>query len=153
MTKKAQIDETDRTILSFLIKNARTPFLEIARACGISGAAIHQRIRKLEDAGIISGSKFTVKPKAVGFDICAFVGILLDKPNVYNNVIKELEKIPEIVECHFTTGTWALLVKIYCVDNNHLMDVLVNKMQNISGVGRTESFISLEQTIDREFSI
>ena len=153
MTKKVQIDETDRTILSFLIKNARTPFLEIARACGISGAAIHQRIRKLEDAGIISGSKFTVKPKAVGFDICAFVGILLDKLNVYNNVIKELGKIPEIVECHFTTGTWALLVKIYCVDNNHLMDVLVNKMQNISGVGRTESFISLEQTIDREFSI
>ncbi len=153
MNKKVQIDKTDRTILSFLIKNARTPFLEIARACGISGAAIHQRIRKLEDAGIISGSKFTVKPKAVGFDICAFVGILLDKPNVYNNVIKELGKIPEIVECHFTTGTWALLVKIYCVDNNHLMDVLVNKMQNISGVGRTESFISLEQTIDREFSI
>ena len=139
--------------MSFLIKNARTPFLEIARACGISGAAIHQRIRKLEDAGIISGSKFTVKPKAVGFDICAFVGILLDKPNVYTHVIKELGKIPEIVECHFTTGTWALLVKIYCVDNNHLMDVLVNKMQNISGVGRTESFISLEQTIDREFSI
>jgi Lrp/AsnC family transcriptional regulator for asnA, asnC and gidA len=153
MNKKVQIDETDRTILSFLIKNARTPFLEIARACGISGAAIHQRIKKLEDAGIISGSKFTVKPKAVGFDICAFVGILLDKPNVYNNVIKELGKIPEIVECHFTTGTWALLVKIYCVDNNHLMDVLVNKMQNIPGVGRTESFISLEQTIDREFSI
>jgi len=153
MNKKVQIDETDRKILSFLIKNARTPFLEIARACGISGAAIHQRIRKLEDAGIISGSKFTVKPKAVGFDICAFVGILLDKPNVYNNVIKELGRIPEIVECHFTTGTWALLVKIYCVDNNHLMDVLVNKMQNISGVGRTESFISLEQTIDREFTI
>ena len=153
MNKKIQIDSTDRTILSYLIKNARTPFLEIARACGISGAAIHQRIKKLEDAGIISGSKFTVQPKAVGFDICAFVGILLDKPNVYNNVIKELEKIPEIVECHFTTGTWALLVKIYCVDNNHLMNVLVNKMQNISGVGRTESFISLEQKIEREFSI
>ncbi|MBI9053677.1 MAG: Lrp/AsnC ligand binding domain-containing protein [Bacteroidales bacterium] len=153
MNKKVQIDATDRTILSYLIKNARTPFLEIARACGISGAAIHQRIKKLEEAGIISGSKFTVQPKAVGFDICAFVGILLDKPNVYNNVIKELEKIPEIVECHFTTGTWALLVKIYCVDNNHLMNVLVNKMQNISGVGRTESFISLEQRIEREFSV
>ncbi|MCG8412498.1 MAG: Lrp/AsnC ligand binding domain-containing protein [Bacteroidales bacterium] len=153
MSKKAQIDSIDRTILSYLIKNARTPFLEIARACGISGAAIHQRIKKLEDSGIISGSKFTVQPKAVGFDICAFVGILLDKPNVYDNVIKELRKIPEIVECHFTTGTWALLVKIYCVDNNHLMNVLVNKMQNIPGVGRTESFISLEQRIDREFSI
>ena len=129
MTKKAQIDETDRTILSFLIKNARTPFLEIARACGISGAAIHQRIRKLEDAGIISGSKFTVKPKAVGFDICAFVGILLDKPNVYNNVIKELGRIPEIVECHFTTGTWALLVKIYCCINRDYGSLNILKNQ------------------------
>lgn len=148
-----QIDATDRKILSYLIKNARTPFLEIARSCGISGAAIHQRIKKLEDAGIISGSKFTVKPKAVGFDICAFVGILLDKAHVYSNVIREIEKIPEIVECHFTTGNWSLLVKIYCVDNQHLMNVLVNKMQNIPGVARTETFISLEQTIDREFSI
>lgn len=153
MSQKIQIDETDRKILSFLIKNARTPFLEIARSCGISGAAIHQRIRKLEDAGIISGSKFIVKPKAVGFDICAFVGVLLDKAHIYKNVIKDIEKIPEIVECHFTTGTWALLLKIYCVDNQHLMNVLVNTIQNIPGVARTETFISLDQTIDREFSI
>ncbi len=153
MNQKVQIDATDRKILSYLLKNARTPFLEIARSCGISGAAIHQRIRKLENAGIISGSKFIVKPKAVGFDICAFVGILLDKAHIYNNVIKEIEKIPEIVECHFTTGTWALLLKIYCVDNQHLMNVLVNTIQNIPGVARTETFISLEQTIDREFSI
>jgi len=148
-----QIDAIDRNILSHLIKNARTPFLEIARSCSISGAAIHQRIKKLEEAGVISGSKFTVQPKAVGFDICAFVGIMLDKAHVYSNVIREIEKIPEIVECHFTTGSWALLVKIYCVDNQHLMNVLVNKMQNIPGVDRTETFISLEQTIDREFSI
>lgn len=153
MSRKIQIDSIDRIILSYLIKNARTPFLEIARACGISGAAIHQRIKKLEDSGIISGSKFTVKPKAVGFDICAFVGIMLDKGHIFDNVIKEIEKIPEIVECHFTTGNWALLVKIYCVDNQHLMNVLVNKMQNIHGVSKTETFISLEQTIDREFSI
>ncbi|MCB2195493.1 MAG: Lrp/AsnC ligand binding domain-containing protein [Bacteroidetes bacterium] len=153
MAQKVQIDATDRKILSFLIKNARTPFLEIARSCGISGAAIHQRIRKLEDAGIISGSKFIVKPKAVGFDICAFVGVLLDKAHIYKNVIREIEKIPEIVECHFTTGTWALLLKIYCVDNQHLMNVLVNTLQNIPGVARTETFISLDQTIDREFSI
>ncbi len=153
MAQKVQIDATDRKILSFLIKNARTPFLEIARSCGISGAAIHQRIRKLEEAGIISGSKFIVKPKAVGFDICAFVGVLLDKAHIYKNVIRDIEKIPEIVECHFTTGTWALLLKIYCVDNQHLMHVLVNTLQNIPGVARTETFISLDQTIDREFSI
>ncbi|HSH50689.1 MAG TPA: Lrp/AsnC ligand binding domain-containing protein [Bacteroidales bacterium] len=153
MSKKVQIDATDRKILSHLIKNARTPFLEIARDCNISGAAIHQRIKKLEESGIIGGSKFTVKPKAVGFDICAFVGILLDKGHVFNKVIQEIEKIPEIVECHFTTGTWSLLVKMYCVDNQHLMETLVNKMQKIPGIARTETFISLDQTIDREFSI
>ncbi len=153
MSRKVQIDATDRKILSYLIKNARTPYLEIARACGISGAAIHQRIRKLEDNGIISGSKFIVKPKAVGFDICAFVGILLDKAHVYKNVIKSIERIPEVVECHFTTGTWALLLKIYCENNQHLMNVLVDTIQNIPGVERTETFISLEQTIDREFGV
>jgi len=153
MAHKVQIDATDRIILSFLIKNARTPFLEIARSCGISGAAIHQRIRKLEDAGIISGSKFIVKPQAVGFDICAFVGILLDKGHIFDKVVQEIEKIPEIVECHFTTGTWSLLVKMYCVDNQHLMNVLVTKMQKIPGIARTETFISLDQAIDREFSI
>ena len=153
MTQKFQIDTTDRKILAYLLKNARTPYLEIARNCGISGAAIHQRIRKLEDAGIISGSKFIVKPKAVGFDICAFVGIMLDKGHVFDKVIHEIEKIPEIVECHFTTGTWSLLVKIYCVDNQYLMNVLVNKMQKIPGIARTETFISLDQAIDREFSI
>ena len=153
MSKKTQIDSTDRKILSFLIKNARTPYLEIARSCGISGAAIHQRIRKLEESGIISGSKFIVQPKAVGFDICAFVGILLDTAQVYKNVIREMDKIPEVVECHFTTGTWALLLKIYCENNQHLMNVLVNIIQNIPGVERTETFISLEQTIDREFSV
>jgi len=153
MSKKIQIDAIDRKILSYLIKNARTPFLEIARACGISGAAIHQRIRKLEESGIISGSKFIVSPKAVGFDLCAFVGVLLDRAHIYKNVIRDIEKIPEVVECHFTTGQWALLLKIYCVDNQHLMRVLVNTIQNIPGVERTETFISLDQTIDREFSI
>ena len=153
MGQKLQIDATDRKILSFLIKNARTPFLEIARACGISGAAIHQRFNKLEESGIISGSKFMVKPKAVGYDICAFVGVYLEKTHVYKNVIKEIEKIKEVTECHFTTGSWALLLKIYCTDNQHLMNVLVNTIQNIPGVARTETFISLDQTIDREFSV
>jgi Lrp/AsnC family transcriptional regulator, regulator for asnA, asnC and gidA len=153
MSQKLQIDATDRKILSFLIKNARTPFLEIARACGISGAAIHQRYNKLEELGIISGSKFMIKPKAVGYDICAFVGVYLEKAHIYKNVIKDIDKIPEVTECHFTTGTWALLLKIYCTDNQHLMNVLVNTIQNIPGVARTETFISLDQTIDREFSI
>ena len=101
---KYQIDDIDRKILSYLVKNARVPFLEIARECGISGAAIHQRVKKMEDAGIIEGSRFIVKPRALGFKICAFIGVILDNASQYKKVVKEIEKIPEVIECHFITG-------------------------------------------------
>ncbi len=153
MAKTLKIDETDRRILTYLIHDARKPYLEIARECGISGAAIHQRIRKLESNGVIEGSKFKVKPKRVGFDICAFVGIYLDQAHMYKQAVKEFEQIPEIVECHYTTGEYAILLKIYCKSNEHLMDILVNTIQNIRGVARTETFISLEQTINRDIEV
>lgn len=153
MAKTPKIDETDRRILTYLIHDARKPYLEIARECGISGAAIHQRIRKLENNGVIEGSKFKVKPKRVGFDICAFVGIYLDQAHMYKQAVKEFEQIPEIVECHYTTGEYAILLKIYCKSNEHLMDILVNTIQNIRGVARTETFISLEQTINRDIEV
>jgi Lrp/AsnC family transcriptional regulator for asnA, asnC and gidA len=153
MAKTPKIDETDRRILTYLIHDARKPYLEIARECGISGAAIHQRIRKLESNGVIEGSKFKVKPKRVGFDICAFVGIYLDQAHMYKQAVKEFEQIPEIVECHYTTGEYAILLKIYCKSNEHLMDILVNTIQNIRGVARTETFISLEQTINRDIEV
>ena len=101
---KYQIDDIDRKILSYLVKNARIPFLEIARECGISGAAIHQRVKKMEDAKIIEGSRFIVKPRALGLKICAFIGVVLDNAHQYRAVVKELKKIPEITECHFITG-------------------------------------------------
>ena len=107
---KYQIDDIDRKILSHLVKNARMPFLEIARECGISGAAIHQRVKKMEEIGIIEGSRFIVKPSALGFQICAFIGITLDNAHQYKSVVKEIEKIPEVIECHFITGpdsTWS----------------------------------------------
>lgn len=150
---KLQIDEVDQKILSYLIKNARMPFLEIARECGISGAAIHQRVKKLEDAGIIDGSRFIVKPQALGYEVCAFIGILLDHAHQYKSVVKEIEAIPEIVECHFTTGNYTFFVKLLCRDNQHLMDVLINTLQNIPGISKTETFISLEQTVDREIKL
>ena len=112
-----RIDSIDQKILSFLIKNARMPFLEIARECGISGAAIHQRVRKMEEAGIIAGSHLVVKPKALGFDVCAFVEIQLSEPNIYSPAIEDLKKMREVVECHFITGDMSLLLKIYCRDN------------------------------------
>lgn len=149
MSEKFKVDAIDQKILSYLVKNARMPFLEIARECGISGAAIHQRVKKMEDAGIVAGSRMIVKPKALGFDVCAFVGVQLVSTNQYIGVIEALKKMPEVVECHFITGEFALLLKLFCRDNEHLMDVLVNTIQNITGISRTETFISLDQAIER----
>ncbi|HNV52508.1 MAG TPA: Lrp/AsnC ligand binding domain-containing protein [Tenuifilaceae bacterium] len=149
MSEKFKVDAIDQKILSYLVKNARMPFLEIARECGISGAAIHQRVKKMEDADIIAGSRMIVKPKALGFDVCAFVGVQLVSTNQYVGVIDALKLMPEVVECHFITGEFALLLKLFCRDNEHLMDVLVNTIQNIQGISRTETFISLDQAIER----
>ena len=145
-----QLDETDRKILSFLVTNARTPFLEIARECGISGAAVHQRVHKLEAAGIITGSRMTVKPGALGLNVCAFISICLSEDNKYPEVIAALKHVPEIVECHFVTGKSALFVKVYCFDNEHLMGILINTIQRIPYVISTETMISLDQSFDRE---
>ncbi len=147
------MDDIDKKILSYLMKNARMPFLEIARECGISGAAIHQRVKKLEEAGVIDGSRFTVKPKALGYQMCAYMGVFLERANVYENVIRDLKNIDEVVECHFITGNFTLLLKIYCRDNAHLMNVLVETIQNIPGIASTQTYISLEQTIERQVSL
>ncbi len=149
---KIQIDEVDQKILTYLIKNARMPFIEIARECGISGAAIHQRVKKLEDAGIIDGSRFIVKPSALGYEVCAFIGVILDHAHQYKMVVEKIQQIPEVVECHFTTGNFTFLVKLMCRNNQHLMDILINTLQNIPGIAKTETFISLEQTVGREIN-
>lgn len=144
------IDATDRKILSMLVKNARMPFLEIARECGVSGAAIHQRVKKLEQTGIITGSRILVKPQAIDLNICAFIFVSLAEANKYKEVIEQIKKIPEIVECHFVTGRYALLLKLYCHDHDHLMDVLINTIQNIPFISYTETLISLEQAVERQ---
>ncbi len=145
-----QIDDIDRKILSFLVKDARMPYLEIARQCGVSGAAIHQRMRKLEENGVVTGSRMLVKPSAIGLNVCAYVNISISEANKYREVIASLKKIPEIVECHFVTGTALVLVKIYCLDNDHLMDVLLNTIQNVPHVQSTNTMISLEQAFERQ---
>ncbi len=150
MADKYQVDEIDQKILGFLVKNARMPFLEIARECGISGAAIHQRVKKMEEAGVIDGSRMNVKPKALGYDVCAYAGVQFAAANQYEGVVDALRQMQEVVECHFTTGKFALLLKIYCRDNEHLMEVLVNTIQNIPGVMNTETFISLDQAFERQ---
>ena len=147
---KYQLDPIDQKILSSLVKNARMPFLEIARECGVSGAAIHQRVKRLENNGVITGSRLLVKPQALGLNVCAFISISLSETGKYQDVIAHLKKIPEIVECHFVTGKYAILAKVYCFDNDHLMEVLLNTIQKIPYIQSTETMISLEEPIERQ---
>jgi Lrp/AsnC family transcriptional regulator, regulator for asnA, asnC and gidA len=147
------IDSLDRKILSILTRNARAPFLEVARACNISGAAVHQRVQRLIKLGIISGSQFNVDPKKLGYKTCAFIGIFLDNAALFSNVSEKLIKIPEITQCHYTTGEYAMFVEVYTRDNEHLRAVLADKIQAIKGVSRTETFISLDILVDRQMPV
>lgn len=148
-----QVDVIDKKILNLLMENARMPFLEIARICGISGAAIHQRVNKLEDAGLFKGSKYIIEERALGYNTCAYIGVHFEKGSVYASVVELIKQIPEVVECHYTTGTYALFLKIYARDNHHLMQILSNQIQNVEGIASTETFISLEQTIQRQITL
>ena len=150
---KVNIDAIDRKILQYLIKNARMPFLEIARECGISGAAIHQRVKKLDDQGVILGSRLEVDPKTLGFDVCAIIGIRVSDPTMNLDTVEALRRIPEIVECHFITGQYNILIKLYCVDNEHLMRTIFDHVLKISGISNTETFISLNEAFTRQVNV
>jgi len=147
------IDGIDKIILRQLMEDARKPILEIARKVGISGAAIHQRLRKLEKSGLLAGSKFIIDPKVLGYRTLAFIGIYLDRAANNARAVRQLKDIPEVIECHYTTGNWSVLIKILCKNNEDLMHLLNKKIQAIDGVSRTETFISLDQQIDRQLKI
>jgi Lrp/AsnC family transcriptional regulator for asnA, asnC and gidA len=151
--KNVLIDGLDKVILKALMTNARKSINEIAKTAGISGAAVHQRLKKLEKTNLISGSQLIINPKILGYKTMAFIGIYLDKAIRNPEAVKQLEKIPEVIECHYTTGNWSILIKILCEDNQHLMNVLNHKIQTIEGVSRTETFISLYQQIKRQIQI
>ena len=148
-----KIDVLDTKILSLLSSNARMPFKDVAAECGVSRAAIHQRVQHMIENGVITGSGFDVNPKSLGYNTCTYVGITLERGSMYKTVVERLLHIPEIVECHFTTGPYTMLVKLYARDNGQLMDLLNNKMQSIDGVVATETLISLEQSIKREVPV
>lgn len=150
---KVEIDGIDKEILRELMTDARKPILQIAKNVGISGAAIHQRLKKLEQSKVIIGSKFVVDHAILGFNTMAFVGVYLDRAARNAEAIRELKKIPEVLECHYTTGNWSILIKIICLNNQHLMQLLNTKIQAIDGVSRTETFISLDQQIDRQIQL
>lgn len=148
-----KVDNLDRKILEIITLNARIPFKDVAVKCGVSRAAIHQRVQRLIEMGVIIGSGYHVNPKSLGYSTCTYIGITLEKGSMYKSVVAELNKLPEIVECHFTTGSYTMLTKVYARDNEHLMDLLNNKLQEIPGVIATETLISLEQSIRKEVPI
>lgn len=149
----AKIDNLDLRILQIISGDARIPLSDVAIRCGVSRAVVHQRIAKLAERGTILGSGYRVNPQSIGYSTCTFVGVNLEKGSMYNDVVSKLMEIPEIVECHFTTGNYTMMIKLYAYDNAHLMDLLNNKIQQIPGVISTETLISLQQSISRQLPI
>ena len=148
-----KIDRLDLHILKIVMHNARIPSKDVALECGVSRAAIHQRLQRLIDMKVITGSGYKVNPKTLGYATCTYIGVNLERGALYRNVVPELEKIPEVVECHITTGPNTILIKHYIRDNEQLMDLLNNKIQMIPGVVGTETLISLDNSIDREIPV
>lgn len=148
-----QLDKIDLKILSILMKDAKKPYTEIANLIHVSGGTVHVRMKKLEKLGVVAGSQLTIDHTKLGYDITAFLGIYLDKSSLYNQVSLAMQSIPEIVAAHYTTGNYSIFAKIICRDTNHLRDVLHDKLQKIPGIQRTETFISLEESINRPLEL
>ena len=148
-----KVDKLDRQILEIVSLNARIPFRDVAEQCNVSRAAIHQRVQRMIENDVITGSGYHINPKVLGFATSAYIGVKLERGSMYKDAIPEFEKIPEVTECHFTTGPYTLLVKLYARDNEHLMNLLNAKIQEIPGVTATETLISLEQSIKKEIPI
>jgi Lrp/AsnC family transcriptional regulator for asnA, asnC and gidA len=148
-----KIDQLDRKILQIITNNARMPFKDVAEECGVSRAAIHQRVQRLIDINVITGSGYTVNPKMLGYQMCAYIGITLERGSMYKEVVNELEKIPEIVESQYTLGSYTILIKLYAKNDEHLMELLNGRIQEIPGVATTETLTSLDQRIKRTIPI
>lgn len=153
MTLRSSLDDWDLKILDIITKNARIPFKDVAKEVGISRAAVHQRVNRMVDLGVIVGSGYHIDPKKVDFKTCTYIGIFLEKGGLFTEVVKKLEDIPEIVECHYTTGQYAIFIKIQTKTNKHLKKIIDTDLQGIDGISRTETFISLEQEFKRQIPI
>ncbi|ERJ72015.1 transcriptional regulator, AsnC family [Prevotella disiens JCM 6334 = ATCC 29426] len=146
------LDKLDKKILCLIAEDARIPFLEVARECKVSGAAIHQRIQKLTNLGVLKGSQFVIDPEKIGFETCAYMGLNLKNPENFDEAVEALKKIPEIVECHYTTGEYDLFIKVYAHNNHHLLTIIHDKLQ-VLGLSRSVSLISYNAVIDRPLPI
>lgn len=148
-----KIDELDRKILKIITQNARIAFKDVAEQCGVSRAAVHQRVQKMCDNQVITGSSYHVQPQMLGYQLCVYIGITMEKASMYNQVIAALEKIPEVVEAQYTLGAYGLLIKVFARDNEHLMKILNTQIQEIEGVANTETLTTLAQPIYRQLPI
>lgn len=146
------LDSLDKKILKLIAEDARIPFLEVARSCNVSGAAIHQRIQKLNNMGVLKGSKFIIDPEKIGYETCAYMGLNLKNPEKFDEVVDELRKIPEVVECHYTTGDYDMFIKIYAVNNHHLLNIIHDRLQPL-GLSRSETIISFNSAFSRQLPI
>lgn len=146
------LDSLDKKILKLIAEDARIPFLEVARACNVSGAAIHQRIQKLTTLGILKGSQFIIDPERIGLETCAYIGLYLKDPASFDDVVEKLKQIPEVVECHYTTGGFDMFIKLYASNNHHLLEIIHDKLQPL-GLSRSETIVSFNAVINRQLPI
>lgn len=149
---RPQLDQLDNKILNLLKDNARKPFLEVARECNVSGAAVHQRVARLQSLGVIEGSALSINPSSIGYETCAFIGFFLSDPSKFQEVVEQLKEIPEVVECYFTTGRYDLFVKLYARNNDHLLWLIQNRLLAL-GVARTESLVSFKEVFSRKLPV
>ena len=147
-----QLDSLDKKILRMVAKDARVPFLEVARACNVSGAAIHQRIQKLTSSGVLKGSQFIIDPEKIGYETCAYIGLNLKDPEKFDTVVQALLEIPEVVECHYTTGDYDMFIKIYAMKNHHLLNIIHDKLQPLA-LSRSETIISFGSAFNRQLPV
>ena len=147
-----KLDNLDKQILRMIAEDARVPFLEVTRACDVSGAAIHQRIQKLTSMGVLKGSQFIINPEKIGYETCAYIGLNLRNPEKFDDVMVELQKIPEVTECHYTTGNFDMFIKIYAKNNHHLLNIIHDKLQPL-GLASSETLISFNTVFDRQLPV
>ncbi|UXP32908.1 Lrp/AsnC ligand binding domain-containing protein [Reichenbachiella agarivorans] len=153
MAKNYEIDEVDLKILSHLMIDAKTPYTEIAKKVYVSGGTVHVRMKKLEEMGVVLGTTLQLDYSKLGFDVTCFLGIYLQRSSLYDQVVEELKKISEVVRIHYTTGNYNIFIKIHCRDTNHLREVLHDKIQKVDGIERTETLISLDESMSRPIQL
>ena len=149
MSVKLNLDKLDFQIIQEMMEDAEISYADLGKKLFVSGGTIHVRIKKLEELKVVKGKKLSVDLKSLGYDVIAFIGVYLEKSSLYDTVAKELKKIPQIVRLNYTTGNYSMFAEIVCKDIQELRFVLHDELQKIKGIERTETFISLEESLDR----